>query len=173
MKKRIIFILALILLLTGCGEKEEKAATTTEATYQITTEAITEETTDEKDNPDYYKNLMFDAYYEYPKDLRDIISGISAYDVNGKFTAIIEIGDAGRMGEVAEYVTKTIDDIAGDFSSYDVMISYSDIKGWVCSWHSYDNKTGILINTLTNYTEENVTIEDLKKWNSGEKSTEE
>ena len=172
MKRRIVIFLALIFLLTGCGEKEEKA-TTTEATYQTTTEIITEATTDERDDPDYYKNLMFDAYYEYPKDLRDIISGISAYDINGKFTAVIEIIDVGRMGEVAEYITKTINDIAGDFSAYDIMISYSDIKGWVCSWHSYDNKVGILINTLTNYTEENVTVEDLKKWNNGEKSTEE
>lgn len=136
MKKYLITLLFILLLLTGCGSVPEQ-----------TTKASTEELTTES---------------KIPEEVNQYIDSFVEADLNGTYTVSVDINNAGHMAEVADYVTKAVD----GHDKYDVLISYKDPKGWVCTWHSYDNKTGILINTLTNYTEENVTVDRLYEWNN-------
>lgn len=136
MKKYLITLLFILLLLTGCGSVPEQ-----------TTKASTEEVTTES---------------KIPEEVNQYIDSFVEADLNGTYTVNVDINNAGHMAEVADYVTKAVD----GHDKYDVLISYTDSKGWVCTWHSYDNKTGILINTLTNYTEENVTVDRLYEWNN-------
>ena len=164
MKKYFLSLTILIIGLSfsGCG-KEEKGEEST---------SILSEQIEASDNQDGSKEKSLDELYDEAvsqtsAEVRSAISGSTVVDVNGKLTAIIEINDGGMMADVAEFTTKTIDQIAPGYTSYDIMIEYDLGKDNVVSWHSYDNKVGILINTLTNYYEENVTIDGLYSWKEG------
>lgn len=160
MKKKIYLLLGIILL-TGCGNTVEQP-TTQPQTEQVSSEETTEQT--ELD----YNTLIHAAIVDYPEEALDCITGLEAGDINNSFTVVCEINNAGKMAIVAENICKSSLEIGKDFDKYNILISYQDKSGWVCTWHSYDCKTGIMINTLTNYTEENVTIDRLYEWNNGE-----
>lgn len=154
MKKYAIIIMLLVTMLTGCGNtsKVENMETTT------TTESV--ETTTEADLDEMDK-----AVSEFPDDVTQYIDSYVSVDLDGTFTVSVDINDAGHMGLVADYITQAVDGLSETYNGYDILISYKADK-WVCTWHSYDNKKGILINTLTNYTEENVTVDRLYEWNN-------
>lgn len=158
MKKSLLLIILALLLLSGCGS-------TPEVTEETSEETVTEEVADQElTDADYILNYIEDNSSE----AYDNIIELSAGEINGKFTVICSIHDVGKMAVVADYVTIAVSEYAGNYENYDVMIEYFDESGWVCTWHSYDNKTGILINTLSNATSENVTVDELYKWNNGE-----
>ena len=164
MKKYFLSLTILIIGLSfsGCGKEEEKEESISTSS-QVTNVSEEQEESKEKTLDELYA----DALAETTPEIRSAISGSTVVDVNGKLTAIIEINNGGMMADVAEFTTKTIDKIAPGYTSYDIMIEYDLGKDNVVSWHSYDNKVGILINTLTNYYEENVTIDGLYSWKEG------
>lgn len=165
MKRRFLLLSILIismLFVTGCGKEEEKEESISTSS-QVTNVSEEQEESREKTLDELYA----DALAETTPEIRSAISGSTVVDVDGKLTAIIEINNGGMMADVAEFTTKTIDQIAPEYTSYDIMIEYDLGKDNVVSWHSYDNKVGILINTLTNYCEENVTVDGLYSWKEG------
>ena len=165
MKRRFLLssiLIIIMLFVTGCGKEEEKEESISTSS-QVTNVSEEQEESREKTLDELYA----DALAETTPEIRSAISGSTVVDVDGKLTAIIEINNGGMMADVAEFTTKTIDQIAPEYTSYDIMIEYDLGKDNVVSWHSYDNKVGILINTLTNYCEENVTIDGLYSWKEG------
>lgn len=177
MKKYIIiYFLAMIFILSACGENEE--TTTKEVSTKATTEATTiEETTEasvqtNSQKPEgselTYEQYMYADATDYPDDVSNNIKALTVANYEGTFTVICEIKDSGLMAKTAEYITQSSATIGKDFDKFDILISYEGATGWICSWHSYDNKTGILINTLTDYKEENVSIDRLYEWNNGD-----
>lgn len=145
MKKYFITLLS-ILLLTGCGKAEKTV--TTKASTEAITEAITEEVIE--------SNL--------PKEIDPYVDEWHETDLDDLYIIDIKINNAGHMADVADVATQRAAQV--NYPDLDILISYTDSDGWVCSWHSYDGKTGILINTLTGYTEENVTVDRLYEWNN-------
>lgn len=156
--KKYGLIILMALLLTGCENdkagddfsKLEKITTinTTEATTEAATEMTTEASLDS----------------DIPEEISQYINDYTETDFQGTYTIIAEINSAGHMAEVADYVTQKAAET--NYSDFDIMVSYIDPTGWVCTWHSYDAKTGILINTLTDYTELDVTVDRLYEWNN-------
>ena len=145
MKKLFLMLLCVLLLLTGCGASES------------TTEATTEGS----------ELSLLDSYInDYPEEVKQYIELCESLEQDSYVYANVKVTEAGHMAEVADYITKSISELPGEHTEYDITVRYTDPdKGWVCTWTSKDNKTGTLINTLTNYTEENVTIDDLYKCN--------
>ena len=141
-------LLCVFLLLTGCGASES------------TTEATTSGS----------ELSLLDPYInDYPEEVKQYIELCEALEQGSYVYANVKITNAGHMAEVADYITKSISELPGEHTEYDVTIRYIDEAGWVCTWTSKDNKTGSLVNTLTDYSEDNVTIDDLYKWNNKEK----
>lgn len=159
--KKVIICLTFLFILSGCGK-------TTEPTTEATTEAAAVTTEESTRHEFTYDELMKASMADYPDDAFNNIKECVTVDIDGVFTVSCDIKDAGKMGIVADYITQSVADVGKDFEQYDILITYVDEAGWVCTWHSYDNKTGILINTLSNYTEKDVTVETLYKWNNGE-----
>lgn len=135
MKKRFILLLSLIFILTGCGNAEG-ASTELETVTEVTTEATTE-----------------------TEGMEKYINSYTDVDLDGVYMINVQINDPSHIAEVAEYTTQKAAET--DYKEFDILVSYKDASEWVCNWHSYDNKTGVFINTATGYTEQNVSIDRL------------
>ena len=157
MKKFTIVILIAACILSGCGSNSSN----TGASPEIEATENVEEVATPSDLSE-----MDAAVNDFPEEVSQYINDYISVDLDGTFTVSVEINDAGHMGLVADYITKAVDGLSEKYSGYDILITYKDEAGWVCTWHSYDNQVGILINTLTNYTEQNVTVDRLYEWNN-------
>ena len=135
--KKLFLMLICILLLTGCGSAKEVANITESTTAEASTEAVTEE----------------------PEGVEKYIDSYTDVDLDGVYMINVQINDPSHIAEVAEYTTQKAAET--DYKEFDIVVSYKDTSEWVCNWHSYDNKTGVFINTATGYTEQNVNIDRL------------
>jgi hypothetical protein len=168
MKKRIIFILAFGMLLTGCGKEKTKetTTTTTEALTEALTEAPTESTTEakaEKTANDVFREELEKADQKY----KDAIKDYSIIYFNDEISATVNTTSGGMIAEAAEFTTNFFDSYEVKPSSYSIIVKYDDESGYMVSWDSHDNKTGFLMNTLTHYSENDVTVEGLYSWKEG------
>lgn len=164
MKKYFLSLMILISVLSfsGCGKEEKGEESTSISSEQI--EASDKQGESKEKSLD---ELYDEAVSQTSAEVRSAISGSSVLDLDGTINAYIEINNAGMMADVADFTTKTIDQIAPGYSKYDIIIESDLANDKIVTWHSYDNKTGILINTLTDYYEENVTIDGLYSWKEG------
>jgi hypothetical protein len=159
MKRRFLLSSILIismLFVTGCGKEEGKEDTT--STSSQVTEALQEKKTE-----DEFRQELEKADQKY----RDAIADYSIKDYGDTISASIHASNGGTIAEAAEFSTQFFDSRLSGVNSYMLLVQYDDPAGWTVSWDTSDNKTGFLMNTLTNYTEENVTIDGLYSWKEG------
>lgn len=156
MKKRIVLFLAtmMILLMAGCGEKEE-------TTTQATTEAVTEET--KKSIGEIYGEELGKADQKY----QDAIKDYTMIELDDQISGTITASSGGMMAEAADFTSSFLDSYENKYSKNYITVKYEDESGYTVTWDSEDGKTGYLMNTLTNYSEDNVTIDGLYSWKEG------
>lgn len=151
MKRRIVIFLALIFLLTGCGEKEEKATTT-----EATTEA-------KKTINTIFGEKLETADQKY----KDAISDYVMVELDDQISGTITASSGGMIAEAADFTSSFLDSYENKYPKNYIIVKYEDASGYYVIWDSEDGKTGYLTNSLTNYSEENVTIEGLYSWKEG------
>ena len=163
MKRRFLLSSILIismLFVTGCGKEEGKEDTT--STSSQVTEASEESTTEESIN-DYFGKELEKADQKY----KDAIKDYTVTYIDGKIYAYIDTTSGGMIAEAADFSTKVLEPKYQEAVSFALTIHYEDPSGYIVSWDSEDNKTGFLVNTLTNYSESNVTVDGLYSWKEG------
>lgn len=138
--KKMIFLIMLLVVLVGCGNKA----------------------------PD---NVNLEDYINsYPEELKQAIYEPSCLAQSGCLYSSIKINNPQLMGEAAEQLVNTIENLPGKYKSYNTTVIFSN-NGLVANWTSTDNKTGKFIDTEHNQ-HDNFTIQDLKSWSSKQSSNE-